>query len=324
MQKKIAVVLFQLGGPDSREAVEPFLFNLFMDPDIIDFPFARLARKPLAKYIATTRAKKVAHHYEQIGGKSPILEFTNAQAKALQEQLSKRVDATVFVAMRYWHPMTDAVAEKIRASNFDKVVLLPMYPQYSMTTSGSSINEWNRQCTRLGFNTIPQELIHHFYDHQKYIDAVVDNIKKGLARFPDVNSKDSVLVFSAHGVPLSVIQKGDPYQRHLEETVRLVMERGKWPNRHILCYQSKVGRAEWLKPSLHETIHALAHEGVQSLLVVPIAFVTDHIETLYEIDIEERREAEKLGIRHFVMTPALNDHPLFIEALAYEVMKRLS
>jgi ferrochelatase len=313
------VVLFQLGGPDSLEAVEPFLYNLFSDPDIIDFPLATLARKPLAKFISSRRSKKVAEHYREIGGKSPILELTNQQASSLQKRLAKSINAQVFVAMRYWNPLTDIAAANVASGKFDRVVLLPLYPQYSVTTSGSSINEWNRCFTSKG---VDQKLIHHFYDHPKYIDAVVENVEKALGSFRSIDRSKVTLIFSAHGLPLSVIQKGDPYQDHIEQTVQLVIRRGRWKSPHVLCYQSKVGGAKWLSPSLHQTIHNLAGRGVKHVLVIPVAFLTDHVETLHEINVEAKEDALRLGITNFVLMPALNDHPKLIEALADEILKK--
>ena len=309
--RRVGVVLFQLGGPDTPEAIQPFLFNLFCDPDIIDFPFARIGRKPLAKLISTTRAKKVQHHYAAIGGASPIRRFTEQQARALEQKLTfDGVDARCFVAMRYWHPFTREAVEQLRRAGCDEVVLLPLYPQYSSTTTGSSLNEWRR----MSDNGIPVHSIETFYDHPLYLDALVEKVDEAMARFPDAERAE--IVFSAHSVPLSVIERGDPYQRHIEETVKLLMRRGGWRNRHQLCYQSKVGASKWLQPSLHRTIRDLAAERVSEICVVPIAFVSDHVETLGEIDREARAEAAALGIRQFEMTSGLNDSPTFIAALA--------
>lgn len=321
---RIAVILFQLGGPDSLAAIEPFLFNLFMDPDIIDFPLARFVRRPLAKFISSRRSKKVAVNYGAIGGRSPILELTNAQASALESELNKRFPATVFVAMRYWNPLTAVVAEEVRARRFKEIILIPLYPQYSITTSGSSINEWNRQCERIGLNDVPQHIVHHFYDNPDYITAIAENINVALSRFHGVPSNEIHLLFSAHGVPVSIIEKGDPYQKHIEATVRLVLERGGWTCPQTLCYQSKVGPAQWLKPSLNETIDRLGARGVKNVLVIPVAFLTDHIETLHEINIETRHRAKKVGIPRFEMMPALNNHPRLIKALADEVTRRVA
>ena len=319
---RIAVVLFQLGGPDSLEAVEPFLENLFRDPDIIDFPLARIAREPLAKLIASRRSKKVRGYYERIGGKSPIAELTNLQAQALEGELLKSVDARVLTAMRYWHPLTEEVVAQIQTEGYREVVLLPLYPQYSMTTTGSTLNEWNRRFG--GGDRISVKVIKHFFDHPLYIEAIVGNINATFERFEGVERIDIHLLFSAHGVPVKVIERGDSYQRHVESTVKLVTDRGHWKSPHHLCYQSKVGPAAWLKPSLDETIHVLASSGAKHVLVVPISFVTEHIETLHEINIETRAEAERLGIRRFEMMPALNDHPALIRALADLVLRQVT
>jgi len=309
--RRIGVVLFQLGGPDSLEAIEPFLFNLFCDPDIIDFPFARIGRKPLARLISSTRARKVQHHYATIGGGSPIRRFTEQQARALQRKLAQcGLEARCFVAMRYWHPFTAQAIEQLRAAQCDEVVLLPLYPHYSSTTTGSSLNEWRRQFRE----ALPVHCVEPFYRHDLYLQALAENIDEALARFADPERPE--IVFSAHSVPVTVVQKGDPYQRQIEETVDLLMQRGGWSNHQRLCYQSKVGASKWLQPSLHAALRELAMEKDSEVCVVPISFVSDHVETLAEIDHEARAEAAKLGIRRFEMMSGLNDSPTFIAALA--------
>lgn len=316
--RRVGVVLFQLGGPDRLEAIEPFLYNLFCDPDIIDFPFARIGRKPLAKLISTTRARKVQHHYATIGGCSPIRHFTEQQARALQAELrAVGVDAHCFVAMRYWHPFTDEAIEELRAAECDEVVLLPLYPQYSSTTTGSSLNEWRRQF----HGNLPVHCIGAFYRNTIYVDSLVEKIDEALARFPEAERVE--IVFSAHSVPLAVIEKGDPYQRQIEETVKLLMQRGGWSNRYRLCYQSKVGASKWLQPSLRKTLQDLAVESVREVCVVPVAFVSDHVETLGEIDHEAREQAERLGFEQFEMSAGLNDSPKFIRALCEIVLETL-
>ncbi|HXC44673.1 MAG TPA: ferrochelatase [Candidatus Dormibacteraeota bacterium] len=316
--RRVGVILFQLGGPDTLAAIEPFLFNLFCDPDIIDFPFARIGRRPLAKLISTTRARKVQHHYATIGGGSPIRRFTEQQAQALETELANRgIDARCLVAMRYWHPFTSEAIAELKATNCDEVVLLPLYPQYSSTTTGSSLNEWRR----LFHHDMPVHSVGAFYRHPMYLDAVNDKIEEALARFPVPERAE--IVFSAHSIPMSVIAKGDPYQRQIEETVQLLMTRGGWSNRHRLCYQSKVGASKWLQPSLHRTLHDLAAEKVQEVCIVPVAFVSDHVETLGEIDHEAREEARQLGITRFEMSAGLNDSPKFIGALGELVREAL-
>jgi ferrochelatase len=314
--KKTAVVLFQLGGPDSLEAIESFLYNLFMDPDIIDFPGAFLVRRPLAKLISSRRSVKVAENYKQIGGKSPIRNLTQRQASALESALRlQNIDARVFIAMRYWNPMTKEVVEEIKLGIFEQVILLPLYPQFSQATTLSSMNEWKQETKKQGC-VIPTKLICCYPSQPLFVDALVENINSALARFYKIASTDIDLIFSAHGVPVSYIKRGDPYQLQIEETVRCIVERGKWNSPYTLCYQSKVGLLKWLKPSLIDTVEHLADKDRKHLLVIPVAFVTDHIETLHEINIDVRRHAMAHGVKQFELTPALNDHPKFIQCLA--------
>ena len=316
---KIGVVLFQLGGPDCLEAVEPFLYNLFLDPDIIDFPLAKMARQPLARLLAAARARKVQKSYAAMGGKSPIVEWTHRQARALEEMLRQTADARVLVAMRYWHPFTEEAIGELARDCYSDLVLLPLYPQYSKTTTGSSFNAWRRCFPSETFKNVRVTMIPDFHDHPGYIDAVVDNIKPCLGKFAEPGGVH--LVFSAHGIPRSEVQSGDPYQSQVEETVRLVLERGRWRFPHCVCYQSKVGSGRWLEPSIHEVVEKLGSRGVRQMLVVPISFVSDHIETLNEIDVEVRQEALTAGVRQFEMMPGLNDSPQFISALADLVWK---
>lgn len=308
---RVGVVLFQLGGPDSPAAIEPFLYNLFCDPDIIDFPFARLGRRPLAKLISAARARKVQHHYAAIGGSSPIRSLTERQARALQVRLQDAgLDVTCVVAMRYWHPFTAEAIASLDSAECDELVLLPLYPQYSTTTSGSSLNEWGRQYR----GAATTHCIRDFYRNTGYLASVAERIDEALRRF--VTPDDVELVFSAHSVPVSVIDSGDPYQRHIEHTVELVMRLGGWKNSHRLCYQSKVGASRWLQPSLRHTIRTLGGVGMKRVCVVPISFVSDHVETLGEIDHEARELAHGIGIEQFEMVRGLNDSPTFIAALA--------
>ena len=311
VNRRVGVVLFQLGGPDTLEAIEPFLYNLFCDPDIIDFPFARIGRKPLAKLISATRSRKVQHHYSVIGGGSPIRRFTEQQASALETRLNHSgIDARCFVAMRYWHPFTAEAIAQLDAAGCDEIVLLPLYPHYSSTTTGSSVNEWNR----LYRGRLPVRLVDAFYRNDLYLEALCEKMEEALGRFADPRRPE--IVFSAHSVPVAVIERGDPYQRQIEETVELLMRRGSWPNPYRLCYQSKVGASRWLQPSLHRTLRDLSQEKVREVCIVPVSFVSDHVETLGEIDHEAREEAAALGIEKFEMTSGLNDSPMFVAALA--------
>ncbi len=318
-RKKVGVVLFQLGGPDSREAIEPFLYNLFCDPDIIPLgPLGVLARKPLARYIARRRSKAVAQHYEEIGGQSPIRMLTERQARALEAALRPYVEPRAVVAMRYWHPLTAEAAQQINRALLDHLVLLPLYPQYSFATTRSSLKEW-RRVYGSARGELPVHVIEHFYSHPLYIEAVAEKVALSLTHFD--RPGDVHIIFSAHGLPVSLIERGDPYQQQVEATVRLVLERGRWPNAHTLCYQSRVGRQKWLEPSLLATLERLARAGSKQMLVIPISFVTEHMETLHEINIGARKEAEKLGVEQFEMMPAVGDSPRFIAALADLVLR---
>lgn len=317
MNKKIAVVLMNLGGPDSLDAVQPFLQNLFSDPDIFKIP---LVQKPLAKFIARKRAPKVVEEYKLIGGKSPIGYWTELQRRMLEERLNQNESIfKVFIAMRYWKPFTSDVVQEIEKEQFEKIVLLPLYPQYSISTTGSSINEWNRVYRGPKEKVI---VINDFYRNENYLKAINERIDQALNEF-DCKRDEVYFLFSAHGVPVSYIKKGDPYQKQIEETVQLVMSKRNFSNTFSLAYQSKVGPMKWLEPSTDSEIERLIQSGIKNLLVIPIAFVSDHIETLYELDIEYRKIAEGAGVENYIVMKGLNDSQLFIEALAEEVWKKL-
>ncbi|MGA7162297.1 MAG: ferrochelatase [Bacteroidota bacterium] len=322
--KKRAVVLFQLGGPDSLEAVEPFLYNLFCDPDIIDIPGAFLFRKTLAKIISSRRAPKARELYRTIGGASPILPQTQEQAKSLQESLRRSgVIADVHVAMRYWHPMTEEVVEQIQKDKIEEVILLPLYPHYSKVTTGSSANEWSNTVKKMDANHFSSKLIKSYYDHPLYIAALVENINRSLSRVPLDERKKVHLVFSAHGTPMTLVKHGDPYSNHIQATYERVIESGSFGLPHHLCFQSKIGPQRWLEPSLIQTIDSLAKQKVSHIIVVPIAFVTDHIETLSEIGIEAKEQARSAGVEYFDVMPALIANEKFISCLTDLVIQQL-
>ncbi len=316
--EKIAVVLFNLGGPDSLSAIEPFLYNLFCDPDIFNLPFGQ---KLFAKIISSRRAPKVAEEYKLIGGKSPIGMWTEIQRQMLEKYLhlyNNRID--VFVAMRYWNPLTKETVNKVEDGNYDKIILLPLYPHYSITTTGSSFNEWNRH-----YNGDKKLLryIKNYHTNEKYVEALNQRIDETLLRFPlDVRNKVQ-LVFSAHGTPVSLVKKGDPYSNHIKQTVSSVMKARNNSHSHHLCFQSKVGPMKWLEPATDTMIENLSSQGKKNLLIIPISFVSDHVETLFELDIEYRHVAEKCGIENYIVMKGLNDSTLFVEALTELVRKEL-
>jgi len=323
MRETIGVVLLNLGGPDSLDAVEPFLFNLFSDPDIIDFPLAFLFRKRLAKLISSRRHPRIQEQYKQIGGKSPLNDHTLQQAALLEEKLNQKFPAKVYVAMRYWHPSTEEALDAIERDGVNKIILLPLYPQYSKATTASSVKEWNTQLELRGNKTaLETTLIESYYDFPPYIDAFVDRVKEGLARFPAGRRSGVHILFSAHGTPLKLVREGDPYSGHIKKTVAAIVSRGGFTQASSLCYQSKVGPLKWLTPSTPDTINELAAKGEKDMLVVPVAFASDHLETLYEVGIEFRHMAMQAGVVQFEVTTGLNDSPLFIDALAKLVFEK--
>jgi ferrochelatase len=316
-------MLLQLGGPDSLEAVKPFLYNLFCDPDIIDLPLAFLFRKALARFVSSRRAPKVQEYYKRIGGKSPILKLTMRQAAALEKALQGKVHCITTIAMRYWHPMTEKAINEMSQANVERVLLLPLYPHFSKTTTGSSVNEWNRIARQLGINGLSLDFVEEYCEHPLYIKALVHNINIALRRVRASERSKVNLVFSAHGTPIKLVKAGDPYQSQIIRTYNAVVKAGNFGLPYHLCYQSKVGPEKWLEPSLDDTIERLAAQKVTHMIVIPIAFVSDHSETLWEINIEAKQEAKHLGIKHFDMSPGLNTNPLFIQALADIVEKKV-
>ena len=320
---RVGVLLLNLGGPDQLEDVRPFLFNLFSDPEIIRLPFTWL-QKPLAWLISTSRARKSQENYKQIGGGSPLRRITEEQAQALQASLQQKgVNAQVYIGMRYWYPFTEEAIARIKRDQIEQLVILPLYPQYSISTSGSSFRLleklWQEDPS---LNDIDYTVIPSWYDRPGYLQAMADLIAQQLDQS---EQPDNVhIFFSAHGVPVSYVEEaGDPYQQEIEACTELIMQTLNRPNAHTLAYQSRVGPVEWLKPYTEDAIAELAEQGIENLLVVPISFVSEHIETLQEIDMEYRELAEEAGIKHFQRVPALDTHPVFINDLAEMVIGAL-
>jgi ferrochelatase len=307
---KYAVVLFNLGGPDSLEAIKPFLFNLFSDRDIFKIP---VGQKIFAKMMSVFRAPSVKEKYKRIGGKSPINDWTRLQQSMLQQELQKLVPGIeVYAAMRYWHPTIRDIADKVTEKAFDKVVLLPLYPHYSITTTGSSFNEWKRVYKGEAEKLI---YVYDYFDNQRYINALNERIDETILRFPENVRDDIQLLFSAHGLPESIAKQGDPYPKQIDKTVACVMKARNFSHGYHLCFQSKVGPAKWLKPSTDEMIRGLAAKRKKQLLVIPISFVSDHIETLFELDIEYRMVADEANIENYMVMKGLNNSKTFVAAL---------
>lgn len=320
---RVGVLLLNLGGPEKLEDVRPFLFNLFSDPEIIRLP-SPVLQKPLAWLISTLRAKKSQENYLEIGGGSPLLKITQEQGEALNHRLQAMgATSEIYIGMRYWYPFTEEAIAQIKKDGIEKLVILPLYPQFSISTSGSSfrvLEEMWQQDPAL--KAIDYTLIPSWYDHPQYLEAMADLIRQELQKFE--NPDQAHIFFSAHGVPESYVSEaGDPYQKEIEECTRLIMKTLDRPNAHTLAYQSRVGPVEWLKPYTEDALEDLGAQGIKDLLVVPISFVSEHIETLQEIDIEYKELAEEAGISNFQRVPALNTHPLFIESLANLVVDSL-
>jgi ferrochelatase len=326
----VGVVLLNMGGPDSLEAVEPFLYNLFRDNDLITLPLGGLLLQPLfARLVSSRRARFVRGYYERIGGRSPIADITREQARLVEERLNRAGGAgwRCYVAMRYWHPFTDEAIARMAEDGVGRVVALSLYPHYTTATTGSSLRELVR---RLGRGPAPLRAaevlaIDRWYDEPLYLDALALQVRRGLAAFPEGERAGVVVLFSAHGLPRSFLRKGDPYVEHLLATIAGVMARLAATDGRVqpwrLSYQSRVGK-DWIGPGTEEVLRALAAEGRRDVLAVPISFVCDHIETLYEVDLLFGEEAEKLGLC-FRRAPSLNVEPAFIEALAALVERRV-
>ena len=320
---RTGVLLLNLGGPEQLEDVRPFLFNLFADPEIIRLPFPWL-QKPLAWLISTSRASKSQDNYKEIGGGSPLRHITEEQGSALRNYLQKLGrDVKIYIGMRYWYPFTEEAVAQIKQDGIEELVILPLYPQFSISTSGSSF----RLLEKLWQNDpalqkINYTLIPSWYNSPGYVRAMADLIVQTLDQLP--NPEGGHIFFSAHGVPVSYVEEaGDPYQREMEHCVELIMKAVDRPNDFTLAYQSRVGPVEWLQPYTEDAIQTLATQGVDDLVVVPISFVSEHIETLQEIDIEYREIAEEEGIEGFHRVPALDTYPRFIADLADMVEEAL-
>lgn len=320
---RLGVLLLNLGGPDNLEDVRPFLYNLFSDPEIIRLP-SPLLQAPLAWLISTLRFKKSQDNYKKIGGGSPLRRITEAQGAALRSQLQQNGhDVNVYIGMRYWNPFTEEAIAQIKQDKIEELVVLPLYPQFSISTTGSSFRLLDRiwqadpELQKIKYTVVPS-----WYDNSGYLQSMANLIEKTLEKVK--NPSEAHIFFSAHGVPVSYIEEaGDPYQKEIESCAALIMSKLNRANPYKLAYQSRVGPVEWLQPYTDIAIKELAEQGVKELVVVPISFVSEHIETLEEIDMEYREIAEHAGIETFARVPAPDTDPTFIQALADIVVKAL-
>ncbi|MEM7226847.1 MAG: ferrochelatase [Pseudomonadota bacterium] len=309
--KRLAVVLFNLGGPDRPEAVQPFLFNLFNDPAIIGAPGP--IRWALARFISSRRAPVAREIYAHLGGGSPLLPNTQAQADPLADGLADLSEVQVFIAMRYWHPLTEETVRAVKEYGPDQVVLLPLYPQYSTTTSGSSIKAWNKAARQAGLDA-PTHTLCCYPRLPGFTEAAAALIGPRL----DQAAEQGVprLLFSAHGLPKKVIERGDPYQWQVEQTADAIVAGLSRPGLDWrVCYQSRVGPLEWIGPATDEEIQRAGRDQVP-LVLFPVAFVSEHSETLVELDIEYRKLAEESGVPAYLRVPTVDAAEAFIAGLA--------
>jgi len=322
---KTGIVMLNLGGPSTLDAVEPFLLELFADREIIQLPFQRW----LGPFIVRRRAPKVRKLYAQIGGGSPILRYTEAQGRGMIERLDRLSPGTAphgfYVAFRYVQPRSEDALQAMRADGVERAVAFTQYPQFSCATTGSSLNELWRAVDRLKLrDAFVWSILDRWPIHDGFIDAVAETVREGLQGFSPEDRDKVVLLFSAHSLPMRFVNRGDPYPPEIGASVEQVMKRLGYSHPHLLAYQSKVGPVEWLKPGTGWVIEQLATRDHKHVLVIPIAFTSDHIETLSEIDREYSDLAARLGITHFRRAPALNERPAFLDALAGLVRAHLS
>jgi ferrochelatase len=328
-QDTIALVLFNLGGPDDLASVEPFLVKLFSDREIIELPGGAALQPLMARLIAKMRGASVRANYTQIGGGSPQLRITRAQAKAIEVRLNAATGGfprfRVFIAMRYSEPTALEALGEIAAADIRRIVTLSLFPHYSKATTGSSRHEFDRVLNEPRYKHLHFDIAHieHYPDDPGYLDAFADTVREALDHIPAPRRRSTVVLFSAHGLPQKFIDEGDPYVDHIEATRRGLLARLQVPNRQMLAYQSRTGPVKWLGPGTEEVIEQLGREGVKDVLVVPLSFVSDHIETMYEVDILFAETAQKAGITGYFRPDALNTRPLFIDALSRLVLRKI-
>ncbi len=319
MTSNVAIILLNMGGPENEDEIRPFLRNLFSDREIIQLPLQPL----LSRLIIFFRTPKVIENYRKIGGGSPLIRITQAQAGALEKELqSQGLDASVHMAMRYTPPRADEAVKAALTNGARTLLVLPLYPHNSRATTGSSLNDLHRTIDALSEKPEVREIT-SWCDHPAYLDVLADKVRDGLASFPVGYRGDVEVIFSAHALPQKMIDKGDPYLEETKKTIQGVLDR-VGPISHHLAFQSRSGPVQWMRPGTEEVIDTLSGQGKKALLMVPVSFVSDHIETLYEIDILYKEQALARGVVEYRRTESLNTAPAFISALAKIVMENLT
>ena len=326
MSQKIAVVMFNLGGPDSKDAIKPFLMNFFMDKNIIRLPLP--FRYLIASLISSRRSKKEAgESYGELGDKSPLLENSIVQAQALEKLLkdsreTENAEFKTFICMRYWHPMADQIVREVGEWGADKIVIIPLYPQFSTTTTWSSLEQWNKEMKKAGLK-IPTSTVCCYHDNEGYVKASAENIRERYAQAEKDGYEKPRVLFSAHGLPEKVIKDGDPYQWQCEQSAEAIVKAlGIKGLDYQYCYQSRVGPQKWIGPSTEEALAKAADDG-KAVIIYPHAFTQEHVETLVELDIEYKEEAEKMGLHGYYRADTAGIHPAYIQGMADMVFKHL-
>jgi protoporphyrin/coproporphyrin ferrochelatase len=319
---KRGVLLLNLGGPENLQDVRPFLYNLFSDPEIIRIK-SSILRKLLAWLIASMRQSKSRNLYRQIGGGSPLRRITDAQAAALSDNLNSRgCPSKIYVGMRCWRPSIDEAVDQILQDQITHLVLLPLFPQYSMTTTGSCLKHFQSLDDKLQLSArMKISVIKEWFDDPLYIESMTDLILETLHGLSDAEQENLHLLYSAHSIPARYVEEGDPYLEQTKQSVALINSRLNNRYHSTLAFQSKVGPVKWLSPSTQDVLIELGRCGSGTVLVIPISFVSDHIETLQEIDIQYKALATKSGIRKFHRVPSLNLYPKFIDAMSHLIVK---
>ncbi|OGF66669.1 MAG: ferrochelatase [Candidatus Fischerbacteria bacterium RBG_13_37_8] len=316
---KNAIVLFNLGSPDKLESVEPFLINLFSDRDIIKLPFGKYLSTPLAKMIARIRKRTTRKFYESAGGVSPLMKYTQAQAQGLEQALPAEVGAKVFIAMRYWHPFLEECIDEIKKEEYQNIVLLPLYPHYSESTTGSFYNHFLRLAAEKKMNLSKVRFIKSYQANPHFIEAVMKKLLSALEQHNITDFNNTSILLSAHSIPKYLVEKKDLYVEHINETAELLkkaIHRTISPALRIeLAFQSKMGPFKWLGPSVPDMIKKFAAAKIDTVIVVPVSFVADNIETVYELGMQVRDEAHAEGIKDYILVECVNDSPEYIQCL---------
>lgn len=323
---RIGVVLFNLGSPDKLENIEPFLINLFSDEEIFKIPFPFL-RKTIAVFIAKIRKRTTKKFYTFVGGESPLFKYTMAQAKLLEDLLKKEIDARVYVAMRYWHPYTEEVMDSIKNEQFDKIIFLPLYPQFSFATTGSFRKHLKKLVAEKNIQLPELAFVESYYNDKLFIGGIINKIEEAVER-ENIRSFDkSAIILSAHSLPNFLIKEKDPYLEQIQETAteleKELKKRFSGTMLVKLAYQSRLKFSRWLKPYVIDVVKDFYRKGIREIIIVPISFVSDNIETVYELGVVIKEASYKIGIRRYILVECLNESGIFIRCLRNKVMESI-